>query len=76
MVTATFQVQIGDEAARLLAASSAGKREMLNQLISRLVEQYAGSTPASLLETMDALSRNAHDRGLTEEFLDSLLGDE
>jgi hypothetical protein len=76
MVTATFQVRIGDEAARQLAASSAGKREMLNQLISRLVEQYAGSTPASLLETMDALSRNAHARGLTEEILDSILGDE
>jgi hypothetical protein len=76
MVTATFQVQIGDEAARQLAASSAGKREMLNRLISRLVEQYAGSTPASLLERMDALSRNAHARGLTEENLDSILSDE
>lgn len=76
MTTATIRVQIGDQAARLFAATPANRRAQLGLLFGYLVEQFAEATPASLLELMDEMSSEARTNGLTPEILDSILLDE
>ena len=77
MATATLRVQIDDQAAaRLFAATPANRRAQLGLLFGYLVEQFAETTPSSLLELMDEMSGEARANGLTPEILDSILLDE
>jgi hypothetical protein len=76
MKTSTISILIDDKAAQLYEAAPAEKREQLRQLISYLVEEFADSTPASLFALMDEMSREASEKGLTSEILDSILRDE
>lgn len=76
MTTATIRVEIDDRAAQLFAASPADRRAQLGQFIGYLVEQFAETTPTSLLALMDEMSREARANGMTQEDLYSILRDE
>ena len=73
MATATIPVQIDEQAARLFAATPANRRAQLGLLFGCLVEEFAETTPSSLLELMDELSSEARANGLTPKILDSIL---
>lgn len=76
MTTATIRIQIDDQVARLFAATPANRRAQLGLLFGYLVEQFAETTPSSLLELMDDMSGEASANGLTPEMLNLILLDQ
>lgn len=73
MALATITVQLDDRAAQIYHATSERKRIQLRKLISFLVQEFAESTPESLLALMDEMSNEAEAKGLAPELLESLL---
>ncbi|MCB0123155.1 MAG: hypothetical protein KDE58_12960 [Caldilineaceae bacterium] len=76
MGVATITIQVDDQAAQVYESTSEDKRVRLRRLISFLVQEFAESTPESLLTLMDGMSREAEAKGLTPEILEMLLEDE
>ncbi len=76
MGIATIRIQLDNKTARAYESSSQEQRERLQQLIGFMLQEFAESTPQSLLSLMDDISQEAAARGLTPEILDSLLEDE
>ncbi|MCA9872069.1 MAG: hypothetical protein H6659_04815 [Ardenticatenaceae bacterium] len=76
MGVATIRIQLDNKTARAYESSSQEQRERLQQLIGFMLQEFAESTPQSLLSLMDDMSQEAAAHGLTPEILDSLLQDE
>ena len=73
MAIATINIQVNDRIAQLYTASTEAKQARLRKLIAYLVQEFAESTPQSLLASMDEMSREAAANGLTSEILASIL---
>jgi hypothetical protein len=72
MKTEQITIHVDAEAARIFNSASEVDRRKLEALLSlRLIE--AARTNQSLREVMTEISRNAQERGLTPEVLDSIL---
>lgn len=76
MGVATIRIQLDNKIARAYESTSSEQRERLQQLIGFMLQEFAESTPQSLLSLMDDMSQEAAAHGLTPEILDSLLEDE
>ena len=76
MSTEAITLEIDSEAAQAFKSVSAEERGKLQVLLGIWLKEYAKADAASLKETMDTISRNAHSRGLTPEILESILEEE
>ncbi len=76
MAVATINIQVDDRAAQLYQSTPEDKRVRLRKLIGYLVEEFAESTPQTLLSLMDEMSREAEAKGLTPEILASILNND
>ena len=76
MAFATISIQLNDRAAQLYEVAPEEKQQSLQQLISYLVQEFAESTPQSLLLLMNEMSREAESKGLTPKILESILNDD
>ena len=72
MTLATITVQLDDRAAQLYQLTPERKRIQLRKLIGFLVQEFAESTPESLLTLMDEMSSEAEAKGLAPEILELL----
>ena len=73
MSTEAITLEIDAEAAQAFKAVPAEEREKLQVLLGIWLKEYAKADTASLKETMDEISRQAQNRGLTPEILESIL---
>jgi predicted KAP-like P-loop ATPase len=72
METKTITIRVDAEVAQAYESASEGERRKLDVLLNlKLREVTRNKRP--LEEIMDEISRNAHNRGLTPEILDSIL---
>lgn len=73
MATETITLEIDSEAAQALQSVSAEGREKLQVLLGIWLKEYIKADDASLRESMNEISEQAKNRGLTPETLDSIL---
>ncbi len=76
MLPETITLQVESEAARYYNDAPQTDKQKLQALFGSWLKQYAEGDVDSLKRTMDEMSRNAQNRGLTPEILESLLADE
>jgi hypothetical protein len=76
MSVATIQVQVDDNIVKAYETAPEERRQQLQALFGTLLQDFAETTPRSLLSLMDDMSREAKARGLTPDILDSLLQDD
>ncbi len=76
MLTETITLQVESDAARFYNDAPPTDKQKLQALFGSWLKQYAEADLDSLKRTMDEISRNAQNRGLTPEILESLLADE
>ncbi|NET73226.1 MAG: hypothetical protein F6K62_20510 [Sphaerospermopsis sp. SIO1G2] len=76
MGTTTIQVQLDQQIAQKYNVIPQEKRKTLDQLIQYLVQDFADSSPESLLELMRDMSQEAEANGLTPALLEQLLNEE
>jgi hypothetical protein len=76
MLTEPITLQVESDAARFYNDAPEIDKEKLQALFGSWLKQYAEADADSLKRTMDEISRNAKDRGLTPEILESLLADD
>ncbi len=76
MLPETITLQVESEAARYYNDAPQTDKQKLQALFGSWLKQYAEADVDSLKRTMDEISRNAQNRGLTPEILESLLADE
>jgi hypothetical protein len=75
MATEEITIRVDPETAKAFNSTSAQERQKLELLLNfKLKESLSKSD--SLLEIMDEISREALEKGLTPEILQSLLEDE
>ena len=68
-------VSVSSDVADFYRSTSEAERRKLDLLVSLRLREVAASRN-SLRETMDKISRNAQQRGLTPEILQSILDEE
>ena len=73
MLTETIEIEVPPEIAQIYNNASEQDREKLQALFEAWLKEYSESDVKSLKETMDEISRNAQDKGLTPEILKSIL---
>ncbi|MGH9897884.1 MAG: hypothetical protein ACRD4L_03410 [Pyrinomonadaceae bacterium] len=76
MLTKIITLQIEANAARFYNDAPNSDKQKLQVLFETWLKQYAEADVESLKRTMDEISRNAKNRGLTKEVLESLIADE
>ncbi|MGI8670283.1 MAG: hypothetical protein ACR2J3_10645 [Aridibacter sp.] len=76
MLTETITLQVESDAARFYNDAPQTDKQKLQALFGSWLKQYADADAETLKRTMDEISRNAQDKGLTTEILESLLADE
>lgn len=76
MLTETITLQVEADVARLYNNAPTSDKQKLQALFETWLKQYAEADSESLKATMDEISRNAQDRGLTPEILETILNDE
>lgn len=76
MLTETITLEVESDVARYYKDAPQTDKEKLQALFGNWLKHYAEADVESLKRTMDALQRNAQERGLTPEILESLLADE
>ena len=76
MLTETITLQVESDAARFYNDAPPTDKQKLQALFGSWLRQYAEADVRTLQSTMDEISRNAQNRGLTPEILDALLADE
>ncbi len=76
MLTETISLEVESEAARYYNDAPLTDKEKLQALFGSWLKQYAEADVNSLKRSMDEMTHNARNRGLTQEILDSLLTDE
>jgi hypothetical protein len=72
----TVSIPLDGQAAEAYQLVPLEKREWLELLVNLLVREFAHYSVQSLLAIMDDMSREAQNKGLTPELLESLLADE
>jgi len=72
----TLAVPLDPDTAEKVAAATPAERKELEFLLRLRVRELVGRPARPLSEVMAELGRNAEQRGLTPEILDSLLKDE
>jgi len=75
MITETIEIEVQTELARIYNAASEQDKEKLQALFEAWLREYSESDVESLKETMDEISKNAQNKGLTPEILDSILSE-
>ena len=73
--TATVNIQLDEEAARIYQQASSEDKQKMQVLLSIWLRQF-GKPTKSLRSLMDMISTKAEERGLTPEILDTILNDE
>ena len=76
MSVATIQIQVDDNIIKAYETAPEARRQRLQALIGTMLQDFAETTPQSLLSLMDDMSREAKANGLTPDILDSLLQDD
>lgn len=76
MLTETITLQVELDVARFYNDAPQSDKQKLQALFGNWLKQYSEADADSLKRTMDEMSRNAQNRGLTPEILESLLTDE
>jgi hypothetical protein len=76
MLTETITLEVESEVARFYNDAPQTEKEKLQTLLGSWLKQYAEADVDSLKRTMDEITSNAQNRGLTPEILESLLADE
>lgn len=76
MLTETITLQVESDVARFFNDAPQTDKQKLQALFGSWLKHYAEADVDSLKATMDEISRNAQNRGLTPEVLESLLADE
>ena len=76
MLTETITLQVESGVARFYNDAPQTDKQKLQALFGSWLKQYAEGDVDSLKRTMDEMSRNAQNKGLTPEILESLLADE
>ena len=76
MPTETIILEVEAGVARFYNDAPQTDKQKLQALFGNWLKQYAEADVDSLKRTMDEISRNAQNRGLTPEILESLLADE
>jgi hypothetical protein len=74
MSVAMINIQLDEDAARIYTQASEEKQKKLRLLMSLWLREF--EEPTSLSSLMDEISKNAEERGLTAEILESLLNDD
>lgn len=73
--TATINIQLDSEAARIYEQASKKDKQKMQVLLSLWLREF-GKPNQSLQGLMDTISTKAEERGLTPEILEDLLNDE
>ena len=73
--TSPITIEVDARVAQSYNSASSEMRHKLNALLSLKLSEVLRSD-RSLEEIMDVMSRNAQERGLTEEILEQILRDE
>ena len=76
MLTETITLQVEPDVARFYNDAPQTDKQKLQALFGSWLKQYSEADVDSLKRTMDEISRNAQNKGLTPEILESLLADE
>lgn len=76
MPAETISIEVDSETALALPAAGTEDRRKLDLLLSLRLRELTLNPPRPLQQIMDEVSRNAEERGLTPEILQTLLGDE
>jgi len=76
MLTETITLQVESDAARFYNDAPPTDKQKLQALFGSWLKHYAEGDVDSLKRTMDEMNRNAENKGLTPEILESLLADE
>lgn len=76
MLTETITLQVESGVARFYNDATQTDKQKLQALFGSWMKQYAEGDVDSLKRTMDEMSRDAQNRGLTPDILESLLADE
>ena len=76
MLTESISLQVESDVARYYNDAPQTDKQKLQALFGSWLKYYAESDVDSLKRTMDEISLNAQERGLTPEILESLLADE
>jgi len=75
LTTATVNIQLDIEAARIYQQASTADKQKMQVLLSLWLREF-GKPTKSLRSLMNKISDKAQMRGLTPEILDTLLNDE
>lgn len=75
MLTETITLQVESDVARFYNNAPPTDKQKLQALFGNWLKQYSEASVDSLKSTMDKISRNAQNNGLTPEILESLLAD-
>jgi hypothetical protein len=73
MSTEEITIELDSDSAQVFKSASAEEREKLQVLLGIWLKEYARADSASLKDTMNEISREAQNRGLTPEILESIL---
>lgn len=76
MTIVTLNIQLDDKVKQAYQSQPAERRERLQKLVARMLQEFAESSPESLLAIMDEISQEAQANKLTPEILADILGDE
>ena len=76
MPAETISIEVDSETALVLPAAGTENRRKLDLLLSLRLRELTLNPPRAIQQIMDEVSRNAEERGLTPEILQTLLGDE
>lgn len=76
MSVATIQIQVDDKIVKAYETAPEARRQQLQALIGTMLQDFAETTPQSLLSLMDDMGREAKANGLTPDILDALLQDD
>jgi hypothetical protein len=76
MPTEIITLEVEPDVARFYNNAPQTDKQKLQALFGNWLKQYAEADVDSFKRTMDEISRNAQNRGLTPEILESLLANE
>ena len=76
MPTTSITIEVDAGAAAAYAAATPEEQRKMQAMLSLRLQDLTGSLVKSLRKTIDTMSREAQERGLTPEILESILRDE
>ena len=76
MPTTAITIEVDAVAAAAYAAATPEEQRKMQAMLSLRLQDLTGSPVKSLRKTIDRMSREAQENGLTPEILESILRDE